>query len=223
MFFEYCCYNKNLIEDVDAELMNIFKAIGSGFIGVAVPFHILRQVSQEILLVPEMSVACPIDYPLGAGDKKVRQHESIVALKSGANCIDLTMSPYLFKKKSKAAIAKDIIPIYNICVDYNAELRVIINYELYDQADAVDVCKILKDLGVDTIIPSSGFSNDDIFDNIMFCNILEKEGYNWNTVVDAYTKAGQTEEEALLNARLAYILQNKDYDITKKEIKLWLP
>jgi deoxyribose-phosphate aldolase len=205
MFFEYCCYNKNLIEDVDAELMNIFKAIGSGFIGVAVPFHILRQVSQEILLVPEISVACPIDYPLGAGDKKVRQHESIVALKSGANCIDLSMSPYLFKKKSKAAIAKDIIPIYNICVDYNAELRVIINYELYDQKEAVDVCKILKDLGVDAIIPSSGFSNDNIFDNIMFCNALEKEvgisavctGRMW---LDKHYKAALSSEISCLRA-----------------------
>lgn len=34
---------------------------------------------------------------------------------------------------------------------------------------------MLADVGVDVIIPSAGFSNDDIFDNIMFCKILEED------------------------------------------------
>jgi len=53
--------------------------------------------------------------------------------------------------------------------------------------------------------------------------LLDKKGYNWETVVEAYEKAGQTEEDALLNARLAYILQHKDYDPKTKKIKLWEP
>jgi len=53
--------------------------------------------------------------------------------------------------------------------------------------------------------------------------LFEKKGYTWNTVVEAYEKAGQTEEDALLNARLAYILQNKDYNRRTQEITLWTP
>lgn len=53
--------------------------------------------------------------------------------------------------------------------------------------------------------------------------LLDKKGYSWETVVEAYEKAGQTEEDALLNARLAYILQYKDYNKKTKEITLWEP
>lgn len=53
--------------------------------------------------------------------------------------------------------------------------------------------------------------------------LLDKSGYKWETIVAAYEKAGQTEEDALLNARLAYILHNKDYNRKTKKIKLWNP
>ena len=42
-------------------------------------------------------------------------------------------------------------------------------------------------------------------------------------MVKAYEKADMTEEDALLTARLAYILHDKDYNEETKEIKLWEP
>ena len=53
--------------------------------------------------------------------------------------------------------------------------------------------------------------------------LMDKKGYTWDTVVGAFEKAGQTEEDALVNARLAYILQHKDYDNDTKKINLWNP
>ena len=53
--------------------------------------------------------------------------------------------------------------------------------------------------------------------------LLDKDGYKWDTVLAAYEKAGQTEEDALLNARLAYILHDKDFNEETKEITLWTP
>lgn len=52
--------------------------------------------------------------------------------------------------------------------------------------------------------------------------LLDEEGYTWSTVVKAYEKAGLTEDDALLNARLAKILQTENYD-SKLGIKLWTP
>ena len=51
--------------------------------------------------------------------------------------------------------------------------------------------------------------------------ILEKDGYNWETVVATYEKAGLTEDDALVTARLARILRASDYDGV--DIKLWTP
>ena len=43
----------------------------------------------------------------------------------------------------------------------------------------------------------------------------------WAIVKDTYIKAGFTEEDALLNARMARILRAEDYDFKTKEVKLW--
>lgn len=53
--------------------------------------------------------------------------------------------------------------------------------------------------------------------------LMDKKGYTWETVVGAYEKAGMSEDDALLTARLAYILQDKDYNEETKEITLWTP
>ncbi len=45
----------------------------------------------------------------------------------------------------------------------------------------------------------------------------------WPAVVAAYEKAGLTEEDALVQARCARILQSSDWDHEKKEVKLWEP
>lgn len=46
---------------------------------------------------------------------------------------------------------------------------------------------------------------------------------NWPHVVNAYRRAGMTEEDAVLNARLARILRHGDWDDNKNEVKLWTP
>lgn len=51
--------------------------------------------------------------------------------------------------------------------------------------------------------------------------LLEEEGYTWSTVEHAFIKAGLSKEEALIQARVAYILHDKDYK--KGKIRLWTP
>lgn len=51
--------------------------------------------------------------------------------------------------------------------------------------------------------------------------LLDKHGWDWDGVVTVYESKGLTEDDALLTARLAYILQNKDYN--KGKIELWNP
>lgn len=53
--------------------------------------------------------------------------------------------------------------------------------------------------------------------------LFEKHGESWETVVAAFEKAGLTEEDALLNARLAKILQFSDYDLGEQKPILWTP
>jgi len=53
--------------------------------------------------------------------------------------------------------------------------------------------------------------------------LFESKGYSWKTVVDAYEDKGFTEDDALLNARLARILTVEDYDFKNKRPIPWTP
>jgi DNA polymerase-1 len=45
----------------------------------------------------------------------------------------------------------------------------------------------------------------------------------WDKVVEAFEKQGKTEEEALVQARLARILRTENYNMRTKVIKNWKP
>ena len=53
--------------------------------------------------------------------------------------------------------------------------------------------------------------------------LFNKEGYSWKTVVGAFYAKGMNELDALLNARLARILTDEDYDSRTQKPKLWSP
>jgi len=53
--------------------------------------------------------------------------------------------------------------------------------------------------------------------------LLEKDGYTWETIVNAFKEKDLDEDEALLNARLAKILTVDDYDFKRNEPVLWTP
>ena len=52
---------------------------------------------------------------------------------------------------------------------------------------------------------------------------LEVEGYRWQTVKDAYTKADLSEDVALMMARLVRILDVSLYDQPNQLPILWTP
>lgn len=45
----------------------------------------------------------------------------------------------------------------------------------------------------------------------------------WDVVLEAYASKGQTEEDALLQARLAHILWASSYNFKEKKVRLWQP
>ena len=53
--------------------------------------------------------------------------------------------------------------------------------------------------------------------------LMDKEGYTWKTVREAFESKGLTEDDALLNARLAKILTCDDYDFKANKFIPWTP
>ena len=54
-------------------------------------------------------------------------------------------------------------------------------------------------------------------------DILNKHKSPWSAVCKAYEDKGLSDDEALMNARLAKILQHEDYDYDKQQPILWSP
>ena len=53
--------------------------------------------------------------------------------------------------------------------------------------------------------------------------LFEQKGYYWETVLEAFESKDMTETDALLNARLAKILQASDYDFINRRPIPWNP
>ena len=53
--------------------------------------------------------------------------------------------------------------------------------------------------------------------------LLKKHEHKWEAVCNAYKEKGLSDDDALLNARLAKILQHTDYDYDRAEPILWTP
>jgi len=53
--------------------------------------------------------------------------------------------------------------------------------------------------------------------------LFKDKGYSWKTIVEAFTDKDLTEDDALINARLARILTAEDYDFKNKQPILWSP
>ena len=54
-------------------------------------------------------------------------------------------------------------------------------------------------------------------------SLFKEKGYTWKAVVEAFKERDLSEEDALINARLARILTADDYDFKNKRPKLWSP
>ena len=54
-------------------------------------------------------------------------------------------------------------------------------------------------------------------------DLLKKSENKWEAICNAYKERGLSDDDALLNARLAKILQHPDYDYDRQEPILWTP
>ena len=91
----------------------------------------------------------------------------------------------------------------------------------YTTTEEADYNHLAQTLSGDTV---DGFSGAKGIGSVTANKLLDKHGATWETVVDAYESKGQTEEDALMNARLSYILRSpKEYNEKEGEIRLWTP
>jgi len=115
----------------------------------------------------------------------------------------------------------------NIVVSPDKDMRQIPS-TLWNLTD--DVVEITKDDGdrwhlVQTLSgdPTDGYSGCPGIGVKRATELLDKNENKWEAVCKAYRDRGLSDDDALLNARLAKILQHTDYDYDHEEPILWTP
>ena len=165
--------NDILIKDVQTKiLLGIKNNVG----GISILSYYLPYI---IDIVPEgVSIAVPIDYPYGTSCTKLRQHATIAALRKGANTIDLIINVADIINGREDKVEQDIMAHVNICKD-RATLRLLLEYRFLNRKQLYGVCEIARELGVEYILPSTGFMVDEYKDNLIVGLDLQKKfGFN---------------------------------------------
>jgi deoxyribose-phosphate aldolase len=122
---------------------------------------------------PELiNISVPLDLPYGLSDTKTRNFMVSQACKSKINTIDLFIPTKILSNRKYDKLREDIRSNLEICKENNINLRYILEYRVFSHEILAKVCAIFVDLGINTIIPASGFMIDDINDNLIACNYL---------------------------------------------------
>ena len=115
----------------------------------------------------------------------------------------------------------------NIIVSPDKDMRQIPS-TLWDMKD--DVVEITKDDGdrwhlIQSLSgdPTDGYSGCPGIGVKRATELLDKNENKWEAVCKAYRDRGLSDDDALLNARLAKILQKEDFDYDRNQPILWTP
>ena len=116
---------------------------------------------------------------------------------------------------------------HNIIVSPDKDMRQIPS-TLWDMKN--DVVEITKDDGdrwhlIQSLSgdPTDGYSGCPGIGVKRATELLDKNENKWEAVCKAYRDRGLSDDDALLNARLAKILRNEDYDHDRNQPILWTP
>lgn len=167
------------------------------------------------------------DYKLNRKDKKKPL---------GYNHLEIYLKEHYVTKTQPMLEADDVLGILATDKKFNRNIIVSIDKDMltipceYYNMDS-EIIEIVDENMADHMFFFQTLTGDSV-DNYKGCpgigpkkatELLLTKGVKWQTIIDAYAKAGLTEDHALTQARVARILRTQDYNLEKEEIKLWSP
>jgi deoxyribose-phosphate aldolase len=167
MYIEFACLDYSLTE---TDLQNKIKyAVDNGIKNICSFSYSINLIKS---IDPEIKIFCPVDFPYGILDTKNRNNIISSLIKNNIAGIDLVIPTKIISNRKYEKLRDDIRSNIEICKNNGLELRYMLEYRVYSHEILAKICQILKDLGIDTILPSTGIMLDDINDNLIACNFL---------------------------------------------------
>ncbi len=122
------------------------------------PCHVA--FAKERLAGSGVEVACVVGFPLGANTPQVKAFETRDAIANGVDEVDMVINIGAVKDKRWEDVREDIKAVVDAarCGAKTVKVKVIIETCLLTDDEKVRVCEICRDLKVDFVKTSSGFS-----------------------------------------------------------------
>lgn len=128
-----------------------------GFASVCVnPFWV--PLAAQELKGSAVKVCTVVGFPLGATSTAAKVCEAELALRDGAQEIDMVMNIGALKSGDYATVESDIRLVAETCRRHGALLKVILETALLDDAEKAIACALAKLAGADFVKTSTGFS-----------------------------------------------------------------
>lgn len=144
-------------QTVDADIEKLVaEAKEHGFVGVCVPPFWVKKAKREIGDSP-IQLVTVVGFPLGYQMTETKLFETELAIKNGADEIDVVWSLSAFKAGMnwpKIELAK----MAQLCHEHERLLKVIIETAYLSDEEIVQACKICAEAGVDYVKTSTGFA-----------------------------------------------------------------
>ena len=136
------------------ELLKLFSdAMKYNFHSICVnPVNV--KFAQESLKLSDVAVCCVIGFPLGATPTEVKVYEAAIALRDGADELDMVMNIGAFKDKDYNEVKKDISSVTSIST---VPVKVIIETDLLTEEEIKTATQLVVDSGADFVKTSTGF------------------------------------------------------------------
>jgi deoxyribose-phosphate aldolase len=128
-----------------------------GFASVCVNPYWVPLVAAELRGSP-VKVCTVVGFPLGATSTAAKVCETELALRDGAQEIDMVMNAGALKSGDYAAVESDIRLVAETCHKHGALLKVILETALLDDTEKAVACALAKLAGADFVKTSTGFS-----------------------------------------------------------------
>jgi deoxyribose-phosphate aldolase len=114
-------------------------------------------LAADLLKGSDVAVCTVVGFPLGASPAEVKAYEAQLAIRNGANEIDMVMNIGAIKSRDLKALYTDIATVVATCHAHNILCKVILETTMLTDEEKVMACQVCKMAGADFVKTSTGF------------------------------------------------------------------
>lgn len=164
-----------IIKDKNISSRELDNIITASVDVVCIPSVFLKKFTEYSNII---TLSALIDYPYGLSDTRIRTHETIYAVRSGAKIVDFVINNSLITDNQIGDIIDDIRICSKSIKNKNVKTRIIFEYTMFPISTILDVSKeIIENTNISGIITSTGTMPQEPNDDVILCHKLIKETF----------------------------------------------